>query len=170
MMRMTSDLHSVWRFVHERAGVPLSSAMKALGLERDGVMVAGVLYDGWNGVNLWMHSAIEPGAYLGRTYPWYVFAYPFTELGARRLTGWVEASNAAAVRFNLACGFRVEHTVVGAATDGGDALLMVMRPEDSVWLRRPPRAGAPSMAGLRQQEIQHGQQVLESASARPAAG
>ena len=139
---IVSDLERVWRFVHASTGVPLSSAMKALGLERDGRLVAGVLYDGWNGVNMWMHSAIEPGAYLGRAFPWYVFHYPFIELGCKRLTGLVEASNAEALRFNSRLGFKIEARLLGAASDDGDTLIMVMTPENCRWLSR-----APSMAG-----------------------
>lgn len=31
--KIITDLHRVWSFVHERSGVPLSSAMKTLGIE-----------------------------------------------------------------------------------------------------------------------------------------
>jgi len=153
---IVSDLERVWRFVHASTGVPLSSAMKALGLERDGRLVAGVLYDGWNGVNMWMHSAIETGAYLGRTFPWYVFHYPFNEIGCRRLTGLVEASNAEALRFNSRLGFKIEARLAGAATDGGDTLIMVMTRENCRWLRR-----APSMAPSHELESRrHGKEVV----------
>ena len=140
-MIVVSDVRRVWEFVHASTGLPLSTTTKALGLERDGRIVAGVLYEGWNGINAWMHVAIEPGAYLGRRYPWYVFHYPFVELGCKRLTGWVEESNLAALQFDLALGFQVEARVAGAASDGGDVLLLVMRPENCKWLKR-----APSMA------------------------
>jgi hypothetical protein len=132
------DLARVWRFVHDATGVPMSTAMKCLGLERDGRLVAGVLYDAWNGVNMWMHSAITPGAYLGREYPWYVFHYPFNEVGVQRLTGLVEVSNRDALRFNERLGFKAEALLRGAASDGGDAVIMVMTRENCRWLRRTP--------------------------------
>lgn len=139
---IVNDLELVWRFVHGMTGVPLSSAMKCLGLKRGDRLVAGVLFDAWNGTNMWMHSAIESGAYLGREYPWYVFHYPFNELGCKRLTGLVEESNTEALRFNERLGFKVEARLAGAASDGGDSLIMVMTRENCRWLRL-----APSMAG-----------------------
>lgn len=132
--KIISDLHRVWSFVHERSGVPLSSAMKNLGLERDGELVCGVLYDGWNGVNMWMHVAIEPGSMLTRQFVRYVFYYPFVEIGCKRLTGWVEASNAAAIRFDEHVGFKLETRLAGAASDGGDALIYAMRREECRYL------------------------------------
>lgn len=152
---LVSDLETVWRYVHAATGVPLSSTMKALGLRREGKLVAGVLYEGWNGVNLWMHSAIEPGAYLGRLFPWYVFHYPFNEIGCRRLTGLVEESNKEAMRFNTRLGFKVEARLAGAATDGGDTMIMVMTRENCRWLTR-----APSMARSPELEICDGQEVV----------
>lgn len=152
---LVSDTERVWRFVHAKTGVPLSTAMKVLGLEQDGRLVAGVLYDAWNGVNMWMHSAIEPGAYLGRIFPWYVFHYPFEEIGCQRLTGLVEESNTEAMRFNLKLGFKAEGRLEGAASDGKDAVLMVMTRERCRWLQR-----APSMARLAELEsVRHGQKV-----------
>lgn len=152
---IVADLRRVWEFVTLQTGVPMSSAMKCLGLERDGKLVAGVLYDGWNGVNMWMHSAITKGAYLGREFPWYVFHYPFNEVGCQRLTGLVEVSNHDAVRFNQRLGFKAEALLRGAASDGGDSVIMVMTRENCRWLRR-----APSMAvsGLLRSPT-HGQEI-----------
>lgn len=132
---IVSELRRIWEFVTLQTGVPLSTAMKALGLERNGDLVAGVLYDAWNGPNMWMHVAITPGAYLGREFPRYVFEYPFNEVGCKRLTGWVEASNERALRFNRAIGFEIEATLKGAASDGGDAHMMVLTPDKCRWLR-----------------------------------
>ena len=130
-----SDLMRVWTFVHEHTGVPLSSAMKCLGLERDGELVCGVLYDGWNGVNMWMHVAIAPGGMLTRQFVHYAFYYPFVEIGCKRLTGLVEANNLAARRFDEHLGFRVEATLAGAASDGGDVLLYAMTRDECRWLQ-----------------------------------
>lgn len=139
---IVSDLMRVWTFVHRHTGVPLSHTMKTLGLERAGELVAGVLYDNWNGVNVWMHVAIEPGTYLTPRFVRYAFEYPFVEMGCRRVSGWVEASNAAARRLDEHLGFRVEASLKGAASDGGDVLVYAMTRDECRWLR----AAAPSMA------------------------
>lgn len=149
--QIVSDLMAVWRFVNARTGIPLSHTMKCLGLERDGRLVAGVLYENWNGVNVWMHVAIEPSEYLTREYLRYCFVYPFEELKCKRVTGWVEASNTAARRFDEHLGFKEEARVIGAASDGGDAILYRMTREECRYLRR-----VPSMARSEQLENEHG--------------
>jgi RimJ/RimL family protein N-acetyltransferase len=106
---------------------PLTSGMKGLGLERDGELVAGVLFEGYTGPNIWMHVAAVPGRkWLNREYLRYCFHYPFNEIGCNRVSGWVEASNADARRFDEHLGFVEEARLKGAATDGGDVILYVM--------------------------------------------
>lgn len=116
----------VWAFVRQHVPVPAVSNMRGLGLEREGELVAGVLYEGWNGHNVWMHVAIPPGSRITREFTRYCFHYPFVELGCKRVSGYVEASNAAARRFDEHLGFEREAVLKGAATDGGDVILYVM--------------------------------------------
>lgn len=121
----------VWAFLREQgAHVPIVSGMKALGLEKNGELVAGVLYESFNGVNVWMHVAVAPGARITRQYLHYCFYYPFVALGCKRLTGYVEASNEKARRFDEHLGFKPEAVLKGAARDGGDVILYVMHRED----------------------------------------
>ena len=121
----------VYDFVSQFIPVPIVSGMKGLGLEKDGELIAGVIYEGWNGVNVWMHVAAQPGAkWLTRDYLRYCFHYPFVELGCKRVSGYVEASNELARRFDEHLGFRQEAILEGAASDGGDVILYVMRRED----------------------------------------
>lgn len=129
--RIVSDPPRVWEFVRQYAKVQYVHGMKALGLEKDGELVAGVLYEGFTGNNVWMHVGAIPGrAWLIRRYLRYTFQYPFDELGVRRITGYVEASNEEARRFNEHLGFRPEAVLKGAASDGGDVILYVMWRED----------------------------------------
>ena len=155
--QIISDPMRVWRFVHASTGVPASSTMKGLGLEKAGELVSGVLYENWNGVNVFMHVALAPGARWTRRYLWYSFYYPFVELGVKRISGWVEASNLEARRLDERLGFRAEATLAGAAHDGGDVILYVMRREECRHLLR-----APSMAGSRPPQVEglvhHGQE------------
>ena len=143
--RITSDLLRVWRFVHERTGLALSHTSTALGqLDRDGrELQIGVVYEGYNGSNVWMHVAVAPGVVPLRQFVRHVFAYPFDDLGVRRITGWVSASNMAARRLNEHLGFRLEAMLSEAEEGGDDALVYVMRREDCRVLR------VPSVAGLR---------------------
>ena len=129
--RIISDPARVWAYVHQQIPVPIVAGMKGLGLERDGELVAGVLYEGWNGVNVWMHVAAAPGRrWMNKEFLRYCFHYPFNELGCRRVSGSVDASNEEARRFDEHLGFKQEAVLHGAAADGGDVILYVMRRED----------------------------------------
>ena len=127
---VVSDPVGVWKFINKFTPLRAVSDMKGLGLERDGELIAGVLYEGWNGRNVWMHVAIAPGARITREYIRHCFRYPFIELGCRRISGYVNASNKAACRFDEHLGFRQEAALIGAAPDGGDVIVYVMWRED----------------------------------------
>lgn len=128
--KIVSDPARVWAYVHQQLPVPVVAGMKGLGLERDGELIAGVLYEGFNGVNCWMHVATSPGKKWTLEYLRYCFYYPFVELGCKRVSGAVDASNAVARRFDEHLGFKQEAVLQGAAADGGDVILYVMRREE----------------------------------------
>ncbi len=130
MDTIISDPGRVWAYVSQQIPVPIVSNMKGLGLERDGELIAGVLYEGWNGVNVWMHVATTPGKRWTLAFLRYCFQYPFNELGCRRVSGAVDASNVAARRFDEHLGFKQEAVLQGAASDGGDVILYRMWRED----------------------------------------
>jgi RimJ/RimL family protein N-acetyltransferase len=116
-------------------GLRLAEDMVAIGLRRDEQLVAGVIFDGFNGRNLWMHVAASPGRrWLTRNYLRACFAYPFKVCGVDRVTGYVDASNLQARRFDEHLGFEEEARLAGAASDGGDVILYVMRREQCRFL------------------------------------
>ena len=129
---MTGDVARVVKFMREHGCyLPLATDQKAIGLERDYELVAGVVYEAYNGHHLWMHVAGKPGSrWLTRDYLRYCFVYPFCELGCSRVSGYIEASNHASRRFAEHLGFTLETTLSGAASDGGDVLIYCMRRKD----------------------------------------
>lgn len=78
----------------------------AIGLERDGELVAVVVYDGFSETDCNIHIASDgTGRWMNRALLAAAFAYPFTQLGLRRVTGLVPAKNAAALAFDEHLGF-----------------------------------------------------------------
>jgi RimJ/RimL family protein N-acetyltransferase len=125
--RMTADLYRSLQFYNSIMYLPESVGMKAVGLERDGKMVAAAIYEGFNSQNVWVHLAAEPGArWMTREYLRYCFHYPFNEMGVKRLSGYVNASNTQARKLNEHFGYQQEAVLRGAAPDGGDVILYVM--------------------------------------------
>ena len=125
--RIISDPQRVFQFVADFMPMQPVGGMKGLGLERDGELVAGVLYEGFNGQNVWMHVAGRPGSrWMTRDYLRYCFSYPFEEMKVNRVSGYVNASNLEARRLDEHLGFETEAELKGAAPDGGDVILYVL--------------------------------------------
>ena len=126
------DFDAVWAFVHRMLpGLARAEKMTAIGLRRHGELIAGVIYEGFNGRNVWMHVAAIPGArWLVRGYLKACFLYPFTVCGCERVSGYVDDSNEAAKRFDEHLGFKPEARLSGAAADGGDVISYVMWKKD----------------------------------------
>lgn len=125
---LTFDLELVLPFMHSRIpGFAESRGMQVIGLRRDGELVAGSVYEGFNGHNCWVHLAAVPGGHwLNRMFLRAAFRYVFVQLGCSRLSGYVNASNMEARRFDEHIGFKEEARLKGAASDGGDVILYVM--------------------------------------------
>lgn len=134
--RLIGDTVRAHRFLRERGvRVALSTDCKSIGLERDGRLIAAALYQGYNQHNVWVHLAGEPGGHwMTRSFLRYGFQYPFVELGVGRLSATVDASNAASRRLCEHLGYHVEATLKGAAHDGGDVLVYVMRSSECRYL------------------------------------
>lgn len=126
------DTDVVLPFVQSRIeGLAPGGEFATIGLKRDGGLIAGVVYEGYNRHNMWMHVAAIPGRHwLVRGYIKACFVYPFEVCKVQRVSGYVDDSNMEARRFDEHLGFRVEARLRGAANDGGDVLIYVMRRED----------------------------------------
>ena len=131
---LTCDTLRVLKFLQQHTPLAACANMSSIGLERDGELVAGVIYEGYNGYNVWMHVAIAGRITLPS--PRYAFHYPFIELGCRRVSGRVEASNTKSRRFSEHLGFKQEAVLRGAASDGGDVILYRMTREECRYVAR----------------------------------
>ena len=133
--RIISNPARVFAFVSEIMPMSPVGGMKGIGLEKDGELIAGALYEGFNGQNVWVHLAGQPGKrWMNREFLRYGFHYPFNEMGVKRISGYVNASNTEARRLNEHFGYQEEVRLKGAAPDGGDVILYVMWRENCRFL------------------------------------
>lgn len=133
--RLISNPARVFTFVSQYIPIGMVAGMKGIGLEKDGELIAGALYEGFNGQNVWAHLAGKPGKrWMNREFLWYGFHYPFNEMGVKRISGYVNASNTEARRLNEHFGYQEEARLKGAAPDGGDVILYVMWRENCRFL------------------------------------
>lgn len=111
-MIITQPKELIGAFVNVRQGyAPAASwgTYNALGLVRNGRLVAGVVYNDYSGMNAYMHVGAEDGArWLDKSFLFSAFDYPFSQLGLRRVTAKVKAKNQKAISFIENLGFEYE--------------------------------------------------------------
>lgn len=77
-----------------------------LGLEDDGELLAVVVYDNFSKCDCNMHITSDgTGRWMNKELLLSAFAYPFVQLGLRRVTGLVPSKNEDALKFNKHIGF-----------------------------------------------------------------
>lgn len=89
-----------------RVGVAFRADAYTIGLERNGQLAAVVVFDTFSEADCCMHIASDgTRAWMNKSLLVAAFAYPFVQLGLRRVTGMVPASNAEALAFDEHIGF-----------------------------------------------------------------
>ena len=124
MSRIVSNAEQVGPWVAKKIFGPWTGC-PAIGLERDGRMVAGVLYENWNRRSVTCHIAIEglmTPAYLGA-----IFHYPFVHLGCEKIIAPIAEGNEESIRFVTNLGFTEEARLLDAHPDGALILFTMER-------------------------------------------
>jgi RimJ/RimL family protein N-acetyltransferase len=125
------DTEAAYGFCSEFFPVGRTDDMKGICLERDGKLIAAVLYDQFNGQNVFMNVAAVAGKnWLNKHFLHEAFKHPFVTLGVGRITLWIDATNIPSRRFALKLGFTEEAKLRGAARDGTDVVLYRMFREE----------------------------------------
>jgi hypothetical protein len=121
------DNNRVGLWIKEHGGGEYRTGSQCIGLERNGELVAGVLYDYCNGASIYMHVAIT--GRITREFLCLCFEYPFVQLGCNLIIGLVPDSNEKAKRFDEHLGFNLHSRIPNGCPDG-DLLIYIMRRED----------------------------------------
>ncbi len=125
----------VCAWVAERVSETEFISARGLGLEQDGELIAGVVYENYTGKNITMHVAAVPGKrWLNKDFLYRSFAYPFLQLNCNRVTGLVKADNLEAQKFDEHLGFKREGLLRQACEDGTDLILYGMLKTECRWI------------------------------------
>lgn len=126
----------VLKWVGDRVdGEAFSPGAIGIGLEEDGELIAGVVFNMYTKSSICMHVAAIPGKrWMTREFLWRVFAYPFIQLKCNRVTGLVREDNLVAQKFDEHIGFKREGLVRKGAADGTNFILYGMLKEECRWL------------------------------------
>lgn len=125
------DAEDAYAFCCKFFMVGRTEQLKGLCLRRNDETIAAVIFDDFNGQNIFMHCAGTPGKkWLNRHFLHEAFKHPFVTLGAKRITLWIEKTNIASRTFAQHLGFTHETTLEAAARDGGDVTIYRMFREE----------------------------------------
>jgi RimJ/RimL family protein N-acetyltransferase len=124
--RVFACVHSIMPSLHR------ADNMQAVGWEADGRVIAGAIFEGYNGRNMWAHIAgsEEDTRWQNRRFLKAGFVYAFNIARVDRLSGYVYEGNERARRLDEHLGFKEETRLKGAAPDGRDVIIYCMRRED----------------------------------------
>jgi hypothetical protein len=126
---LNDELVGAW--VRERGGGFYREGTKCIGLQNSrGELVAGVLYDFFNGASVYMHTAIER---ITREFIRVCFDYPFNQLRCNVVIGLVPEGNTKARRFDEHLGFMLNTRIPGGDPTG-DLLVYTMNRDQCRWL------------------------------------
>lgn len=108
-----------------------NGAYVAIGYERGGELVGGIVFTGYCQTNIVMACVLE--APLTRRFLRGIFFYPFLQLKVPRVTALIDASNMKSRRLVEHTGFRQEGRMREAAKDG-DVIIYGMLRSECRWL------------------------------------
>ena len=133
---VTDDRKRVGAWVAERVGRDTPWVTEAtLGLEQDGVLVAGIVLDMYEpDVRASMHCAGTGKTWLNREFLYACFDYAFNYLNLKVLINYVSSENVDSLKFTKHIGFK-EIACVPQAWDGvNDMVLFQLHRDDCRWL------------------------------------
>ena len=127
------DPARVGAWMHAHGAGQYRDGTTCLGLERDGQLVAGAMYDYYNGASIFAHIAVT--GRLTREWLWFICYYPFVQLQCRVILGLVSSTNTRSRRFVEKFGFTCQADIANAEP-AGSTLIYTLRKEDCRFLQR----------------------------------
>ena len=129
-MRLCLDPYVVGPWVCEKAGGTWTpNRGTAIGKLNDaGELVAGVLYEDFNGAQVVAHIRGD-GDWASREYLRVIFDYPFNQLKVKRITVPISSVNSKAINLVEKMGFQLECKLMQATPDGDMHIYRMFRDE-----------------------------------------
>lgn len=121
----------------------------AIGIEKNGDLVGGVVFDCYTGSNVMMHVASNGSKYwLNPAFMYFCFAHAFITLKCNVITGLVRADNQKALNFDINLGFKHTGRLPQACSDGTDILILTMLKAECRYLKDKYRESFRQYLGL----------------------
>jgi hypothetical protein len=131
-----NEQQSIGHWVVEKSGGRCLDGATAIGIEKDGVLQVGIMYESFMGAggSVIMHSRCDNPKACTREFYHAIFDYPFNQLKVKRCTVFVNENNKHAIDINERLGFIREAELKGYFPDG-DAIIFKMTRQDCKWLK-----------------------------------
>ena len=125
---LIGDVDLVGNWVVDRTGSALPrSGATAIGLVRDGKIVAGVLYEDFTQASIHISIAVDRGAVLSKDFVFAIFDYPFNQLGVDKMIAYVNTANKVSMKLTEHFGFVEEARVKGVFLDGDQVIYSITK-------------------------------------------
>ena len=134
MKRIVTNEKRIEQFVSEGIGGNADYSGTSIGLEKDGELVAGVVYTDFNGKSITASIHGKGVNWLNREFLWFIFFYPFKQLEVGRITVTIETFNKKSHNLAQKLGFTHEATLQKAGRFGDLHVYRMFR-EDCKWLK-----------------------------------
>lgn len=126
------DIVAPWVLARAGGGQYIPGTYSAIGRTKDGRIVGGIIYESFNGANVFCHIAGE-GRWMNREFLRMIFDYPFRQLGVRRMTAMIVSNNEKCINFVKKLGFEKESEMYQAHNEG-DIIIYRLMAKDCRWL------------------------------------
>ena len=103
--------------------------VQAIGLERDGELVAVTGYNNFTDKACHVHFAIDKGVMAPRHYIWFVHYYPFVQVGLNAMIATVSSANDRILKLAKHLGYSVLSTIEAA-----NLVLLALDKNNCKWL------------------------------------
>lgn len=113
------------------------SAPRAIGLETDGELCAGVVYTNFSPGNVNASIAIDGG--MNRRFLYAIFYNPFVAWNVRHITCVIEESNRRSLKLCAHMGFRLRGRLPESAINGEDVIIMGLLKRECRFLTWGPK-------------------------------
>lgn len=129
---ISTDPHWIGPWVAERAGGTFSpDTMTAIGLIRENSVLAGVMFENWNGKSIVAHMAAT--GRLTRTFLGVIFQYAYEKCGVEKVILPISSANIKSSKFAKHLGFE-EEARISDADPNGDIIIYTLKKGDCRFL------------------------------------
>lgn len=110
-------------------GIYSKQHCQSIGIEENGELVAGFLYDQYREKSIGLHVAIKDGYFFKKEDLRICFSYPFYQLNVNKIIGMIDSSNKKCINFCKRVGANIE-VIIKDASKNGDLVVVSLKKEN----------------------------------------